>query len=347
MENAVSKKKRLVYIDVLNICACICVVYMHCNGAVHTLSDTRLWRECMVVETLAYWAVPVFFMITGVTLLGYREKYSTATFFKKRFLKTLIPYIVWSIINVAIKIRLWHWDFDLSFRGIVTMLLGARAEDNYWFFIPLFMIYLSIPVLSLAKDSRKTLIYAASAAFVIYSVYPFLCSLLNIPVNGNIEFLAAGRHIMYVLIGYIIANGNFSKKRRIIIYILGIAGAVLRYVSTVVVSPQTGEIYDTFWGYLNFPTVFLACAVFTAAKHIPWEKLFGDGRLQKLLPVLSSASFGVYLMHTLLIRFLIINAGADQSTYVWRLLMPLVIYAICVAVTLVAKRIPVVKMIVP
>ena len=39
----------------------------------------------MVVETLAYWAVPVFFMITGVTLLGYREKYSTATFFKNGF----------------------------------------------------------------------------------------------------------------------------------------------------------------------------------------------------------------------------------------------------------------------
>ncbi len=42
--------------------------FMHCNGIVHFYDNSRAWKESMVVETLCYWAVPVFFMITGATL---------------------------------------------------------------------------------------------------------------------------------------------------------------------------------------------------------------------------------------------------------------------------------------
>lgn len=40
--NAVGEKeeKRIVYFDVLNVLACICVIGMHCNGLVHEFSDT-------------------------------------------------------------------------------------------------------------------------------------------------------------------------------------------------------------------------------------------------------------------------------------------------------------------
>lgn len=47
-------KKRIIYIDVLNIIACICVVAMHCNGIVHTFSYDRAWKTSLIVETVAY-----------------------------------------------------------------------------------------------------------------------------------------------------------------------------------------------------------------------------------------------------------------------------------------------------
>ena len=73
-----NKTERYVYLDILNILACIFVIFLHCNGIVHTFSDTKVWRESMIVETIAYCAVPIFFMISGATLIPYREKYSTA-----------------------------------------------------------------------------------------------------------------------------------------------------------------------------------------------------------------------------------------------------------------------------
>lgn len=58
---------------------------MHCNGIAHQYSDTAAWRQSMVIETIAYWAVPVYFMISGATLLDYRDKYLTRVFFKRGF----------------------------------------------------------------------------------------------------------------------------------------------------------------------------------------------------------------------------------------------------------------------
>ena len=79
------KNSRIIYLDILNIIACIAVLYLHCNGGVHSFSNTRLWKECLIIEVLCYFAVPIFVMLSGATLLRYRERYSTKIYFYKRY----------------------------------------------------------------------------------------------------------------------------------------------------------------------------------------------------------------------------------------------------------------------
>ena len=69
------KKNYILYFDLLNIFACFAVVALHVNGAVHTFAKTRNWVSCMFIEALFYFAVPVFFMLTGATLINYRKRY--------------------------------------------------------------------------------------------------------------------------------------------------------------------------------------------------------------------------------------------------------------------------------
>lgn len=57
--------KRIIYYDLLNIVASFGVICMHCNGIVHSYSDTSVWKQSLIVEVLAYWAVPVFFYAVG------------------------------------------------------------------------------------------------------------------------------------------------------------------------------------------------------------------------------------------------------------------------------------------
>ena len=68
------KHSRILYFDILNICSCMAVVFLHHNGIVHNFSNTRAWRESLIVECGFYWAVPIFLMLSGATLLNYRSK---------------------------------------------------------------------------------------------------------------------------------------------------------------------------------------------------------------------------------------------------------------------------------
>lgn len=98
-------KNRVAYLDILNILAIIAVVSLHMNGIVHINPNIRAWNTSLLVECIMYWAVPVFMMISGATLMNYREKYDTKTFFKKRFMKVFIPFIFWALLCLFGKLQ--------------------------------------------------------------------------------------------------------------------------------------------------------------------------------------------------------------------------------------------------
>lgn len=82
------------YITVLSVLSCIAVVYLHINDCFWNFSYENYWISANIIESIFYFAVPVFFMISGCTLIDYRNKYSTKIYFKKRINKTLIPFII-------------------------------------------------------------------------------------------------------------------------------------------------------------------------------------------------------------------------------------------------------------
>ena len=94
------KTERVFLIDFLNVISCFGVVWLHVNGAVWTFSYFRTWVTSWLLETLLYWPVPIFFMLSGITLLGYRDRYNTKVFLKKRMMKTLLPFLFWSVVSI-------------------------------------------------------------------------------------------------------------------------------------------------------------------------------------------------------------------------------------------------------
>lgn len=112
------KDNRKIYIDILNIIAIIAVVALHCNGIVHGSPNTRAWNSSLIVECICYFAVPLFLMLTGATLMNYRKKYDTKTFFKKRILKVAIPFIFWAIIMFVWKILIRRGKCKFLYQNI-------------------------------------------------------------------------------------------------------------------------------------------------------------------------------------------------------------------------------------
>ena len=63
-------------VDILNILACVAVIFLHVNGAVWAFSYERYWTTSLVIECVFFLAVPVFFLLSGATLMDYRQRYN-------------------------------------------------------------------------------------------------------------------------------------------------------------------------------------------------------------------------------------------------------------------------------
>ena len=76
------KRKHLIYVDVLNIMSCFAVVMLHVSLNVFNPSDAY-WTQSVLFQSIAIFAVPIFFMISGMNLIGYADKYDTKTFLRR------------------------------------------------------------------------------------------------------------------------------------------------------------------------------------------------------------------------------------------------------------------------
>lgn len=180
---------RVLYYDLLNIAATIAVVYLHCNGIVHTYSDGAEWSTALIVEVLFYWAVPVFFMLTGAKTLGYRAKRDTKSFLSGRFVRIFAPFLFWSAIIFFIRFSGFLFpenpEIPFTVKGFVDALMTNRIEPTYWFFFAMFGVTLSIPVLSLLTSNKKN-------AVVYGWLFVCVCFFVSVPVRFSRFFMEWG-----------------------------------------------------------------------------------------------------------------------------------------------------------
>lgn len=341
--------KRIVYYDVLNIVACICVVAMHCNVMVHTYAPGWNWILGMAIESACYFAVPIFFMISGANLMRYRERYDTKTFLKKRFVKTLVPLLAFSVLIYLYRFGFHHPDPGFGVAQFVSYFFSSQIESTYWFFFPLFGMYLSMPLLSLLADHRKVLVYAVGVAFACQSVGPYVLPALGWGSwNPDFDIAAASGYLMYAILGFLIAEGDMPRRTRLAVYALGLFGLLFRFGYTLAFSEAAGAVDRTYFTYLAFPAVLYSVAVFTWFKYRDWSPVAARPKLCRALSRVSSCSFGVYLMHNVVLAGVAFNfLGIPETSVLLRVVGPFALYLACLAAVLVMKRIPVVRRMVP
>lgn len=349
MEKQNANEGRILYYDILNILACFCVIWLHCNGMVHKYIPITAWKTSLIVEVIAYWAVPVFFMLTGATLMDYRKKYDTKTFFLKRIKKTVIPFFLWSVLIFIWKYFTHRIEIEnISFRAIMNILILNQQENIYWFFWAIFSVYLSIPVLSLLTEekNRKVLWYIVIVSAIFNSI-PLFSNITKISHNKYFNFPVASGYIMYVVLGYLIATQKINKGKRYLIYSLGIFSAILRYVVTYYLSVRDGSTNKLLFEYLYFTALFLALAVFVFIKNINFDKIIKSEKTAKIISRISSCSFGIYLMHRVIMTYEIKFLNVYTYSWQWRTIGAIATYLICLAIVYIIKKIPILNKIVP
>lgn len=347
-------KKYNVCFDVLTIIACLMVVFFHCNGIVKEYSDTLSWKISVVERCIVYSAIPIFFMLTGAKLLNYRERYSTKEYAKKRLLRVGIPYLFWNVFYALYSIFLTKEIKVESVKDFISKFINSDFQGRYWFFWPLFMIYLVIPVFSLilqAKNHRKYLWYLVGLTFAVRWVAVPVFGLLGLRYNSYGVIPVCSGYMMYVVFGYLVSTENFSKTKRYVLYISAVLSGVFAVIYTIHASSESGKTWFNLFSYDYFPSALTGAAIFVFVKNLfdrP-DKLSSDkknSRLASLARKVSGACMGVWLTHSLGIIFVeyFLNLGIDS--YVFRFAYPPVVFVLCVTAVLVLKKIPLLKHIV-
>lgn len=332
------------YISVLSVIACLAVVMMHVNNCWMVFSTESYWINGVIIEGVCNCAVPLFFMISGATLIDYPKRYHTTTFFKKRFLKTVVPFVVWSFLAMIYCIYTGQVT-DLRVSRLLLGIVNVEYANIYWFFIPLFMAYLTIPVLAAIRDKKKVFGYMILVGTVLEFLLPFLSTIKGVSYNGYMRAPMFSGWILYLIVGYYVEHYDIPAVVRCVIYGLGMIGVWLIVVGTIRTSYQLGGTYGGYKGFVNFPVLLYASAVFLAFKQLTGSKV--ETFFVALTKPFVGTTFGVYLLHRFVLEMVYKFIPLDTTSLSYRLLGSVGIFVVSAIIVKIMQKIPVIKRIVP
>ena len=341
------------YVTFINVVATFAVLLLHTNACFWQFSATdRYWTTANIIESVFYFGVPLFFMLTGITLIDYKNRYSTRTFIFKRLTKTIIPYLSWSLLVVLF--RLFYLK-NLSFTQLkpafwLYILANGEATHIYWFFIPLFSCYFLIMLISFftEKTKKRLFVSLSLAMFLFNSLFPFLFSLFAHSVNypASVKILLANGYFFWVMIGWLLSRWHPSNRCRYLIYVISIASLFIFMEETYRLSISRGEIVGLYKGYNNLLPVLYSAGVFIFLRELGL-KLMKHEKVKKGFVFLAHYSFIVYLLQWFVMQIIIHEKLIDTRSIFYRVLFPIVIYAVAIVLAQLMRKISFLKILVP
>lgn len=135
-----------------------------------------------------------------------------------------------------------------------------------------------------------------------------------------------------------------------IIYVGAIVGLVYRYLTTYILSKSAGVVIRTTWGYTSWHSILLSCAVFLIIKLIfeNSKKCIDNQYIYiYIISTISRCSFGVYLIHKIVMYYEILLFDIKTTAWQWRTFGVLSTYLISLLIVYIIKKIPILRKIVP
>lgn len=299
-------KDRLVYIDILRILSIFSVIVIHSATSIYTKFNSvsiDWWIIGDFYASSSRWAVPIMVMIGGTLLLD--KDYTIKTFFKKRFNRVLIPFLFWGIIYT-----IWiYWNKIIASKplpwfAIIKSFITGPVYYHLWFVYMIFGIYLVTPILRVYVKNADldNIKYFLIIWFISNGIIAYTDKIANIKISVETYFFTG--YVGYFLLGYYLNKIRLNKKQIGYIYIIGLIGLMITVIGTTMLSIDKGNYVRTFNRYLGPSMIMVSIGIFVFIKNIKWDILLNNERLNKIIIDASAVSFGVYLIHALILDIL-------------------------------------------
>lgn len=288
---------RIEYLDLLRIIATIGVIAIHISA--QNWYDTNIrsfeWNVFNVWDSIARCSVPIFVMISGA--IFFTKECTVKQLYSNYILRIVIAFIFWSLLYAIIFYR------DKGINAIITQLL--LGHFHLWFLFMIIVLYMLVPILKKIIESRNTMKYFLLIYFILQMAIPTFSAILNslqlrnisniINTNiGNIQLVFG--YSGYFVLGYYLCTTNFTKKCRLIIYLLGIIGIVSTIALSIMDSRKLENPSSVYYNYFFINVAIVAVSAFVFSKY--------NFKSNKILKNISKCCFGIYLVHAMIFEVL-------------------------------------------
>ncbi|KNF08332.1 hypothetical protein CLPU_8c00970 [Gottschalkia purinilytica] len=344
-ENTTNK---VLYYDFLRTFACFLVIVNHTVSFIFlSTKPSPTWYLSITYFFVSKAAVPIFVMLSGALLL--RKDYTYKQLFSKKILRIILTIIVFSFTYQFIFVENFNLFNPIVFLGKI---IKEPVTIPYWYLYMLLGLYIMTPMIRkmIKNFNYKDFIYF-NVVFIIFSgIYPLVT--LYFPTIQYSRFFTIpifSTYIGYFILGYFIDNIKIPqkkyKKAMIILSVLFIFSLAIQVILTSREYYSHGQVILKLDNVGLATIMSLAIPMFFLFKHIFSNIVFSD-RIQSILSSISSATFGIYLLHNMLIIRLDNVASFLNNNLNWLLaclVFQLLIFIACFIITKILQKIPLIK----
>ncbi|WP_353112132.1 acyltransferase family protein [Microbacterium sp.] len=342
-------------LDLLRIGAILGVVSIHTFGALMTNPAMRGTADRWVAVALdagMIWAVPVFVMMSGTLLLSPRAHADgPARFYRRRLVRLLPAFVVWQVFYLLVVRQLISGLHETP-GDVLKLLLSGTTYTHLYFLWLILGLYAVAPVLRafLAQGGRARAMWFAGivlSASVLTSISSSLLGFAGDP--RPLTLLALTQWIPYV--GYFLAGWALKDVLLTGFARWGVTAIAVLSVAEIVLQSGKGWTGPLFaflpLSYYGPVPALAAVSIFLAVRS--WcGRVELPAAAERVLRELSEATFGVYLVHFVVL--ILLRMLPPFATYATSAPVSLLLFAataaLSFAVVAVLRRIPVLRRIV-
>lgn len=343
--------ERIVFTDFIRVIACFMVIMVHvCEffyvsgvNQFSILPGNEFWVS--KVDGALRACVPLFVMVSAYLLLPLKD--NPSVFYKKRMMRVLIPFIIWSVLYAVLP---YFWG-DMSKTDVSDSLIRLLSNFNMssghlWFIYMLLGLYLFIPILSpwIKITSRRfeecfLLIWFFTTFYHYITQYvPDLLGECFWNEFSTIWYFSG--YIGYlVLTHYIRTYLNWSTKRNLIV---GILLFVVGYIVTFTVfesriaTASNAQELELSWRFCTFNVVFMATGLFLIMRTIKCS----NKTTLAIVSDISRLSYGMYLAHIFILDFILMHVSPHFNTPITMIIAGVITYMLSYLLMKVLSYIP-------
>ena len=347
-------KKRVIWIELLRVMACIGVIGIHA-GSQHFRDmplDSSVWAVSNFYHGINRFAVASFIMISGCLYLDSKRTWNLRRLWKRNILPIAAAYIFWQMFYAVYRIITNGTLAKGSKAALVKfMVYISKSYFHLWYLPMLIGLLIITPMLwEIVNSARgKQWEEYMIVLFLVFQILPYTINYFPLPWKDHImDILQTVQpemvtgYIGYFILGHYLSHYEVSKKLEYLVYVLGailiLAAIGLCYIS----SQKSGKPIQSFYENYTLAGFFWGSLFFLFFKnHV--SKIKWNEKQEKRICYLGSCTFGIYLIHAL-IRDILHRIGIDSmmisNTAIAIPVLITMIFVLSLAAVMIIKKIP-------